>query len=298
MKFATDVRVTWQQGETATLEEHQQALFLLLEEFDRVARQLHTPYFLFAGTLLGAVRHKGFIPWDDDLDVLMMREDYERFLREAPKLLNKELFYLQGEFSEHWPMFFSKLRLNGTTCLEKYHPKDNETHQGVYMDIFPCDHACKSKIGRIFQFVCSKVVIAKGLDKKGYDNAGILKKTFMICCRMLPRALFQKIVQGPGKQTGVLHSFLGGASKYSRNVYPASVFQESVLVEFVHGRYPAPKEYDKLLTVLYGDYMRIPSESERKVKEHALLVDLRKPYQEYEHYREGMTFDVHTRSIR
>ena len=85
----------------ATLAQHQEAMKSLLEEFDRVCKALDIPYVLFAGTLLGAVRHRGFIPWDDDLDVLMLREDYDRFMREAPGVLNTDLFYLQQEFSEH-----------------------------------------------------------------------------------------------------------------------------------------------------------------------------------------------------
>lgn len=67
----------------------------MLKEFDRVSVQLNTPYMLFAGTLLGAVRHKGFIPWDDDLDVLMMRDDYEYFLAKSEEFLDTEKYYLQ-----------------------------------------------------------------------------------------------------------------------------------------------------------------------------------------------------------
>ena len=132
---------------------HQKALLTLLAEFDRICRALSIPYVLFAGTMLGAVRHQGFIPWDDDLDVMMLREDYDRFLREADALLDQERFFLQKEFSAHWPMFFSKLRLNGTACLEKYHPKDHQIHQGVYMDICPCDRAAGSELGRRLQFL-------------------------------------------------------------------------------------------------------------------------------------------------
>ena len=84
-----------QEGELATLQEHQRALYCLLQEFDRVCRKLNISYFLFAGTLLGAVRHQGFVPWDDDLDILMKRKDYERFLKEAPAQLDQKRFYLQ-----------------------------------------------------------------------------------------------------------------------------------------------------------------------------------------------------------
>ena len=134
-------RILTQQGEQATLAEHQKALELILCEFDRVCRTLDIRYYLYAGTLLGAVRHQGFIPWDDDLDVLMDRDEYERFMRLAPGLLDGQTFFLQEEFSGNWPMFFSKLRLNGTACQETYHPKDSKSHQGVYIDIFPCDRA-------------------------------------------------------------------------------------------------------------------------------------------------------------
>lgn len=286
-----------QQGDTATLQEHQGALLLLLREFDRVCKKLEIPYYLFAGTLLGAVRHEGFIPWDDDLDVIMLRADYERFLRQAPQELDSGVF-LQKEFSAHWPMFFSKLRLEGTTCLEKYKPKDPKIHQGVYMDIFPCDNAYDSRLLRKIQFLASKVVIAKGLDREGYVTDSKIKKLFMYACRVLPRGMFHKIVRGPKKSSSYLHSFLGGASRYDRSVYPRGCFNKSMMLSFEGAGYPVPAGYTWILRTLYDDFMQIPPPEDRKCKQHAILVDLTKSYEHYAHYRDDMTFDVHTRSIR
>lgn len=287
-----------QEGDTATLEEHQKALYYLLGEFDRVCKELNITYFLFAGTLLGAVRHKGFIPWDDDLDVIMLRPDYDRLLQEASPLFSKENIYLQQEYSEHWPMFFSKLRINGTTCLEPYYPKDSKIHQGVYMDIFPCDNLYKSTIGRWIQFAASKVVIAKGLDEEGYVTDNFLKKAFMLFCRFLPRKPFHMIVKGPKKQGEWVHSFLGASSRFSKSVYPISFFQNTIQMTFNDNEFLGPAKYDDLLKILYGDYMKIPREEERQCKKHAILVDLKKSYDNYEHYREGMLFEHSTRSIR
>ena len=287
-----------QAGQTATLEEHQKALYLLLCEFDRVCKKLDIPYFLFAGTLLGAVRHQGFIPWDDDLDILMRREDYTRFMKEAPAVLDREHFFLQSEFTRHWPMFFSKLRLNGTTCLEKYHPKDPQIHQGVYMDIFPCDNAFSSRLGRAFQFCCSKVVIAKGLDAEGYYTKSKLKKLVMLLCRALPRKLFHRLVKGPKKTGKYLHCFLGGASKFSKSVFPSALLEESIYLRFEKDEFSAPRQYDALLKIFYGAYMTLPPEEERKCKEHALLVDLTRSYEHYANYRDNMEFETVTRSIR
>ncbi len=283
--------------DSKALSEHQKALLQLLTEFDRVCRKLNIPYTLFAGTMLGAVRHQGFIPWDDDLDVIMRRADYERFLAGAEEILDTETFFLQKEYSAHWPMFFSKLRLNGTTCLEKFHPRDHAMHQGVYMDIFPCDNAASTEFGRRIQFLASKVLIAKSLYARGYDTDSALKKCFMALCRLLPAKPFRRIVCR-NKEGDMLHGFLAAGSDYRRNVYPARWFRDCEEMLFEDGFYSVSAAYDEILIALYGDYRRIPSPEERGCKEHAILVDLNQSYEEYEHYRDNMTFDVKTRSIR
>ena len=284
--------------ETENRQIHQNALLVILQEFDRVCRALDIPYVLFAGTMLGAVRHGGFIPWDDDLDVMMLREDYTRFLQEADQVLDREKFFLQKEFSEHWPMFFSKLRMNGTACLEKYHPKDPEIHQGIYIDLFPCDVAFDSALGRKLQFYASKVVIAKALDRRGYETDSRKKKLFIALCRMLPMKPFLTLTRGLTRHSGVVHSFLGGASDYSRNVYPRRYFEARTEAVFEGRPYPISAHYHELLTTLYGDYMQIPPPEQRLCKQHAILVDTEHSYETYRHYRDGMKFDVYTRSIR
>lgn len=279
-------------------ERHQQALNALLTEFDRVCRALDIPYVLFAGTLLGAVRHRGFIPWDDDLDVLMLRSDYDRFLREADTVLDREKFFLQKEFSEHWPLFFSKLRLNNTACLEKFHPKDEEMHQGIYMDIFPLDNAFSSEIGRKIQFFASKVVIAKALDKRGYDTDSKGKKLFMAVCRLMPLKPFLSLAKAGKDDSPMVHSFFGAAHGYEKNVYKRALFVNRTTGTFAGKNYPIPAEFDALLHTLYGDYMQLPPPEARVCKQHAILVDAEHSWEEYRHYRDNMKFDVYTRSIR
>lgn len=285
-------------AEEMKLQEHQKALCIILEEFDRVCRDLEIPYVLFAGTMLGAVRHQGFIPWDDDVDVLMLREDYERFLLEADAVLDQKKFYLQKEFSEHWPMYFSKLRMNGTACIEKYHPRDPEIHQGIYIDIFPCDNAASSEWGRKLQFLASKVVVAKSLDKRGYDTDNKAKKFFMAICRLLPMKPFRMFNSMGKADSEKVHSFLGGARSYAKNVFPRYYFSRRTQVQFEGKSYPISECYDELLRMLYGDYMQLPPPEQREIKQHAILVDLENSYEEYRHYRDDMKFDVYTRSIR
>lgn len=281
-----------------TIVQTQAALASLLAEFDRICKQLDIPYVLFAGTMLGAVRHQGFIPWDDDVDVMMLREDYDRFLAQAEKLLDQEKFFLQKEFSPHWPMFFTKLRLNGTAYLERYHPKDPECHQGLYLDIFACDYAAPGKLRQRLQFFASKVVIAKCLDARGYDTDSKLKKVFMALCRVLPLKPFLKLAKGKARKNGQLQSFLGGAHGFEQNIYPAEWFDQRTELLFNGKAYPVSAAYDAFLTRLYGDYMQLPSPEQRRKKQHAILIDLERSYEEYRHYRDDMQFHIYTRSIR
>lgn len=283
---------------TASIEMHQNALLRILKEFDRVCRRLDIPYILFAGTMLGAVRHQGFVPWDDDVDVLMLRSDYERFLREAERELDCENFYLQKGFSEHWPMWFTKLRMNGTACIEKYHPKDPECHQGIYMDIFPCDPALDSTIGRKLQFLASKVMIAKSLDRRGYDTDSRAKKIFMAACRLVPMKLVCTITSMGKADSEMVHSFLGGGRGYGKNIIPRTWLSQRTEAVFAGNPYPISAHYDEFLRLLYGEYMQLPPPEQQAIKQHAILVDLENSYECYHDYRDGMKFDVYTRSIR
>ena len=277
----------------------QQVLIELWLQLDAICRKHHIPYQLFAGSALGAVRHQGIIPWDDDLDVLMMREDYERFLSAAEAELNQELYYVQKEFSEHWPMFYSKLRKNNTAFMEKQRPKDPLMHQGIYLDIFPCDSLSDSKIIRKAQFLASKVVIAKSLDQRGYLTDNLFKKIFMFCCRMLPSKPFIKLVQYRHRpQTKEVHTFFAAASAYEKNVYPRAWMTETKAIQF-HGHEGFVSAHvSELLTKLYGDYMTPPPEKEKEIKVHAEIVDVHKSYTEYLNEQKNMKITTYTRSIR
>lgn len=282
-----------------TLRDHQLMMLEMLSEVDRICKKHNIRYMLFAGTLLGAVRHKGFIPWDDDLDIVMLRPEYERFLEIAKDEINQTLFYLQSEFSPHWPMFFSKIRRNGTACIERYIPKDFDTHMGVYIDIFPCDNLHDNRFLRYLQFMASKIVIAKGLDERGYATNSSVKKAFIVFSRMMPKKILIRLVTYKrGKNTKMVHTFFAASSKYSKNIFPRDWFLQTVPVSFEGRYFPAPLQYSVLLTQLYEDYTIPTPPDKRGQKVHGEIVDLEHSYTEYREIQEHLTIDEYTRSIR
>lgn len=282
----------------STLQEHQAVLYQLLQAFDGVCKKHNIKYMLFAGTALGAVRHQGFIPWDDDLDVVMLRPEYDRFLAVAEQELDKDKYCVQKEFTDHWPMFFSKLRMQGTTCLERYVPKDPLTNLGIYIDIFPCDNLANNNLLRKMQFWASKVVIAKALDRRGYLTKSIPKKVFMRVCRFLPNKRFLKCVQRRNDDSVWVHTFLGAASKFEKNIFPRKWFEDVICLPFEDGEYPVSAYYDELLTALYGDYMTPLPGEKRGCKVHAEFVDVNNPYTHYRQWHRNKVFSEYTRSIR
>lgn len=271
----------------------------MLQEIDRICKNNDISYMLFAGTMLGAVRHNGFIPWDDDLDIVLLREEYDRLLEVAPKELNQEKFFLQKEYSEHWPCHFSKLRRNNTSYIEKTIPKDKKQHQGIYIDIFPVDNLSDNKLVQKIQFYSSKIVIAKSLHRRGYLTDSILKKAFILLCRLLPASPFLKVSQHRDKKDSeMVNTFYAASSKFEKSVFKREWFEKTKLAGFEDREYPISLYYDEVLSTLYGDYMKLPDEEERKCKVHALKIDFDNSYEKYLSWQENQRIDVYTRSIR
>lgn len=278
---------------------HQKLLLVMLKDFDEVCRKHNIEYQLFAGTALGAARHHGFIPWDDDVDVILMRDEYERFFKEASGDFNPEIYYVQQEHGAHWPMPFSKLRRNNTTCIEKYHPRDSRMHQGVYIDIFPCDILSDRQIMRKLQFAASKVVLAKALYARGYETDSVAKKVFMQISRLFPDRPLESICMCKGS-TGseMVQTFLAGGRKFEKNMLPKAWMEDTEKIMFEDAMFPISAHYDALLTQLYGDWHTLPKPEERRCKEHAAILDLERSYTEHLDEQAAMQIKDYTRSIR
>ena len=147
----------------------------LLIEFDRICRKHHIRYTLTGGTLLGAVRHGGFIPWDDDADVSMLRAEYERFRKACEADLNERYYFQDMHNTKGYRWGYGKLRKKGTLFL-----RENQEHmpyeQGVFIDIFPRDGVPDGRISRKihkFQCFCVRKVLWSEVGKIADKRTGM-----------------------------------------------------------------------------------------------------------------------------
>ena len=219
----------------------------ILDEIDKICRKHNITYYLVWGTLLGAIRHKGFIPWDDDIDIGMPIQSYKKFLKIAQKELPKELF-LQTGLTDAWhPVPFAKVRMNNTAF---YAAGDTNVkrHHGIFVDIFPMFG--RKGNGNIFNRIGAKLSdhIAQRRNEKELTVFPFLKifsTNFLVVIR-------DALLQGTGE-----HYFCDGI------LLSTADFEDSIDIEFEGKKYPIPKNFDNVLTKMYGDYMQLPPEEQR-----------------------------------
>ena len=267
---------------TTDIRELQLALFKMLQDVDTICKNNQIKYSLACGTALGAVRHQGFIPWDDDLDIMFLRTEYERFLEIAPPMLKEKGYTLQREFSDTWPMHYSKIRKDNTTYIEAFDSKIDGMHQGIFIDLFPIDNLSDKKWVAEAQWDLFHILVAKEMKKRGYRTDSKLKKFAMSISPLFPEKVLRSFVMQKGNnKTRFVHCFLGGAVVKTHNIFPRKLFDNYKYIPFEGGLFPVVEDYDTYLRTCYNKYMEYPPEEKRKAHIHALKIDLNKPYTYY-----------------
>lgn len=260
----------------------QLVLLEMLIQIDEICQKNNIKYSLSSGTVLGAVRHKGFIPWDDDLDLMLMRDEYEKFLRIPQEAFSSRGLTLQKEYDKTWPLTFSKVRKNNTTYIERRLDVLEGAHLGVYIDIFPVDNLSDNALHATMQWHIFHLLAAKCLGKRGYKTNLLKKKFAMSISRFLPAEPMLKFVKNEkDTDTKNVHSFLGAAVVREKTIYPRNLFESYTEIDFEGKMFPVISGYKEYLEITYGDYMTLPSEEERQAALHAEVVDLNTSYEVY-----------------
>lgn len=255
-------------------------LLEVIAYIDKVCKENEIEYYLSCGSALGAMRHKGFIPWDDDLDVMMSMDNYIKF-QKAFASLPKDKYVFQSQTTDkNYYMLFGKVRDITTTFVDEG-CVDKDIISGVYIDIFPLvgvpRQGWKKKIqkfhralamstyvniinnktaNRIFHFLVS-VFGKERVHKFGYR--GCIKYPFSECDEVC------SIFDGDG---------------YECNIFKKSFLGKPTYVDFEDTKLPIPENADAYLTYIYGDYMKIPKKEDQKTHD-IVFMDLNNPYTMY-----------------
>lgn len=266
----------------------QQKELEILKELKRVCDKNNIGYFLAFGTLIGAIRHQGFIPWDDDIDVSMNYDDYCKFIEVCRYDLKDEFFLQTIDNEPESGLTYLKLRMNTTTLiLDK--TVDKDINQGINIDIYPVYHVPDNGLLRKIQLL-SVAVYMLFCEQRVPENHG---KVMTFISRLLLCALRGKarhairdlchkyMAKYEGKETKYKAQFYGNLDR-CRRIYPAYYFDKTTGRLFVDEYFPVQVEYDKYLTQRYGDYMKLPPKEEQGVKlDHIIKIDTDVPYIEY-----------------
>lgn len=254
----------------------------LLDELDRVCEILDIKYYMVGGTLLGAVRHKGFIPWDDDIDVVMYRNDLE-ILENNAYLFNKN-YFLQTETTDtYYPLMTSKLRKNDTVFLESCMDENLRSHSGIFIDIFPLDDisdvnsskiAKKAKlIGILTTVICEKCGYHFDVKKETKLLSNILGVLGVKKLKSIRKKLMTS-ENGQGLKKCTIYASNYGYKKQCRD---KNVYGKGVRLTFENKQYLAPENYTSFLTQLFGqNYMELPPIEKRVTRHPISKLDFRR----------------------
>ena len=259
----------------ATLREAQILMKTILRDIDKICRENNISYWIESGTMLGAKRHNGFIPWDDDIDIGMMRKDYERFLELAPSHLPDDLFLQNAQLDSGVENSWSKVRHKYSKLIEEYNA---EYHEGLFVDIFPYDfYECnltdksyiRKKISEINYLMLfkSKLPYEKNIVEnlkrgiaKGYKQILIRKDLNEFCVDRQKKA-----INGIKKENG---RFVGYGSEIGEFDFDRYMEKDIIFPvkegEFEDIKVKIPNDSHRYLTTIYGEsYMDIPKIEDR-----------------------------------
>ena len=245
------------------MNELQKKLLTIIDYFDGFCKKHDIIYCLMGGSALGCARHKGFIPWDDDIDVFVSYNDYLKLIKYSSEISN-DGFCLQEIRSAENELYIAKLRLKGTFIVEKNKTVKSDACNGIFIDIMILYNSPSNIISKLNMFLSAKILSANSLSRSGYKTKSKFKKMFMAFSSRLikkhgEKFYFSKIIKYNEKETKLVCHIFGRAS-FKKSFYKRKWFDSTTIMPFENLCLKMPIGYDEYLICRYGSkYMEMPS---------------------------------------
>lgn len=256
----------------------QQCELLIAKELKRICEKHDISYIMSGGTLLGAIRHKGFIPWDDDMDFAFLREEYDRLIEVCKTELDDRFFLQTWDTDPEYPYPFGKIILKDT-YVEEYFSKNTKSIKGIYIDLFPLDLMPDHSVGQK-KYIKQDFFLRRAMwIKKGYGKLMLKQNLKQKMKYILTRCIYAfypyECLKSKYKKMLVQYNNENNSIVYDiavkDNDYYSKVLVEDVsYYEFEDTQFPGPRKYDEYLSKLYGDYMQLPPKEDRG-KQHTFI---------------------------
>lgn len=250
----------------------------ILEYVDEFCKKHNIKYSLYAGTMIGAIRHKGFIPWDDDLDIFMPREEYERFIKLWNEYQHEKYLLQNKENTPNFTQSFTKIRKKNTRFIQE-DDLNKDYHTGIFIDVFPVDRISNHPFHKkLFQL---RVMVYQLMMREFAPKDGslvvrlgcnlILKSTTVRTRKIIKSHLLKKITKN--NQDNTLNMVSTEVLYCTKIEYPANLFDDICEIEFENRKFSCVSQWDIALKLLYGDYMQFPPEEERMWKHKPVSIE-------------------------
>ncbi len=279
----------------------------LLQEFVRVCEKYNLRYYAIGGTLLGAIRHKGFIPWDDDIDVAMPRKDYKK-LQQVAKIEFRDPYFFQDEYTDPGALFgYAKIRNNNTTIISPGYldPKHGNVsiNQGIFIDIFPLDNMPDGKMERDAWIAEIKKIAQKAWSIRKYSHRHIPLHDEMLENELAnlsklgsPNYWFEQydtvLSRYSEEKTSETCLYCVYSRYGERFCYNLSDFEDTVKVPFEMTEIVAPSNYDSVLTKSFGNWGEMKQIGSLHSGVNESFIDFRKPWTYYVDSETGIKRDL------
>lgn len=275
-----------EQNQNKSVRDVQDKILEIMKYIDKLCREHNITYFIMGGTALGAVRHGGFIPWDDDLDIFMTPVEYAKFKRvlEAEK---QNTFVIQEWKTTPNYVEYAKVRMNGTTFIEEVYKDRKDMHHGIYVDIMML-HKCPNDetIEKSLYKKC-KYVTLYALSQRNWKPKSIFQKLALIGLNFLPnkwmvKKSYEDIYKYDYTNLNDYRYFYWiTPARFKQGLFEPCMFENPTEIPFEDTKLLCSKEIKKYLEYRYGNYLKLPSIEQQKAAVHAMIWDVNKDYTEY-----------------